>query len=175
MQKNLNKKNIWLIFSSLSTALICVFSQISIPTPIMPITLQTFAISLLGFTLPVKYSLFSVLAYILLGGIGVPVFSNFTGGLHHLFGQNGGFILGFVFLAVFCSLSSKFKTDFKSLCFAFLGIFIMTVLGVSYFCFFTHTKFFSYINLIFVFMFLKDIFLCVLAFYISKYIKKRTF
>ncbi len=171
MQKN---KNIWLIFSSLFTALICIFSQISIPTPIMPITLQTFAISLLGFTLPIKYSLFSVLAYILLGGIGVPVFSNFSGGFHHLVGQNGGFIFGFIVLSLFCSISAKFETDFKRLCFGFLGIIIMTVCGIFYFCFFTHTKILSLVNLIFVFMFLKDIFLCFLAYFISKYIKKRT-
>lgn len=169
-----NSKTVLLIFSSLSTALICILSQIVIPTPLMPVTLQVFAITLAGFTLPFKYSLLSVLAYIFLGGIGVPVFSNFSGGLHHLFGQNGGFIIGFLFLSVCCSLSSKLKNDFKKLCLGFLGVLLMSICGILYFCFFTATKVFNFINLIFVFMFIKDIILCISAFYISKNIKKRT-
>ncbi len=84
-----------LIYVAVFTALIAVCSQISVPTPI-PFTLQTFAVMLAGGLLGWKRGTCSVLVYILLGIIGVPVFSEFSGGLHVLFGMTGGYIIGFL-------------------------------------------------------------------------------
>lgn len=94
-----------LVSCGVITALIAVLSQISIPLPSgVPITLQTFVIALAGFFLGSGFSAVSVAAFIVLGAVGLPVFSSFKGGLSVLTGLTGGFIFGFILLAVFCGL-----------------------------------------------------------------------
>ena len=94
-----------LVSCGVITALIAVLSQISIPLPSgVPITLQTFVIALAGFFLGSGFSAVSVAAFIVLGAVGLPVFSGFKGGLSVLTGLTGGFIFGFILLAVFCGL-----------------------------------------------------------------------
>ena len=94
-----------LVSCGVMTALIAVLSQISIPLPSgVPITLQTFVIALAGFFLGSCFSAVSVAAFIVLGAVGLPVFSGFKGGLSVLTGYTGGFIFGFILLAVFCGL-----------------------------------------------------------------------
>ena len=62
-------------------AALAVMSQISIPMPSgVPITLQTFALALIGYSLGAKRGAMAVLVYLLLGAVGVPVFANFHGG-----------------------------------------------------------------------------------------------
>ena len=75
-----------MILAALFTAVIAVLSQTAIPTPFdVPLTLQTFAVALCGYTLGIKWGVASVAAYILLGAVGVPVFSGFKGGAQVLF------------------------------------------------------------------------------------------
>ena len=84
--KKTNTKTIVMI--GMFAAVLAVLSQISIPMPSgVPVTLQTFAVALTGFILGWKYGAISVGIYILLGTVGVPVFSNFSGGLGALFGK----------------------------------------------------------------------------------------
>lgn len=81
-------------------AVLAVLSQISIPMPSgVPITLQTFAVALAGVVLAWKLGTASVLVYILLGAVGVPVFAGFTGGAQALVNYTGGFIWGFLGMA----------------------------------------------------------------------------
>jgi len=101
----MKKNTVSLIFCALFTAIISVCAQILIPTPFFPITLQTFGIALCGYTLGVKNSSLSVLAYIILGVLGAPIFSGFCGGFHHLTDPGGGFVVGFLPLTIFCGLS----------------------------------------------------------------------
>ena len=84
------------IYISLFTAIIAVCSQITIPTPFIPFTMQTFAVLVAGGILGYKRGTVSVLIYLLLGAIGVPVFSGFKSGLGALTGPTGGYLLGFV-------------------------------------------------------------------------------
>lgn len=87
--------------AALGTALIAVCSWISIPMPTgISITMQTFAIFLIAGLLGLKCGTISVLAYLLLGAIGLPVFSGFKGGIASLLGPTGGYLLGFLFTAV---------------------------------------------------------------------------
>lgn len=93
---------------SLFSALICVCSFISIPF-VIPITLQLFGVYIALFTLGGKRGLMSVLLYISIGAVGLPVFSGFTGGISRLFDATGGYIFGFVILSlVYFALSSVF-------------------------------------------------------------------
>lgn len=77
------------------TALMAVCSWISIPTAI-PFTLQTMAVFLAVGLLGGKRGTIAVVAYVLLGAVGAPVFANFSGGAGILLGQTGGYILGFI-------------------------------------------------------------------------------
>lgn len=84
------------IMSAFGAAIIAVLAQVTIPIPLVPITGQTLAIGLIVTILGTKYGTLSVLIYILLGAIGLPVFANFSGGLGILVGPTGGYIVGFV-------------------------------------------------------------------------------
>lgn len=166
-------KPLYMILAALFTALMAVFAQIQIPTPFFPITLQTFAIAVCGYTLGIKYSLFSVIAYMFLGVAGAPVFSGFCGGFHHISGPAGGFVLGFPLLVLFCALSYKFKGNIQKILMGILGVAIMFTLGIIHFMFITDTKSVLVALLMFIGVFIKDVFLTAFAFYISKIILKR--
>ena len=93
----LNVQDITLI--GLFTAVMAVCSWISIPATV-PFTLQTFAVFLTCGLLGGRRGTLTVLVYLLLGAIGLPVFSGFTGGIGHLAGPTGGYIIGFIFSAL---------------------------------------------------------------------------
>jgi biotin transport system substrate-specific component len=84
-----------LAYMALLAVIIAVCSWISIPATV-PFTLQTFAIFLAVGLLGGKRGTLAVLVYILLGAVGIPVFSGFAGGIGVLFGSTGGYILGFL-------------------------------------------------------------------------------
>ena len=86
----------------LMTAVICVISPFSIPIPIspVPITLSIFAIYLSLFALGMTKGFLSCVIYLCLGLAGVPVFAGFTCGAGKLLGPTGGYLLGYLFLAL---------------------------------------------------------------------------
>lgn len=161
------------VLAALFTALMAVFAQIQIPTPFFPITLQTFAIALCGYTLSVKYSFASVMAYILLGVAGAPTFSGFCGGFHHISGPQGGFVIAFPILALFCALSRKFKKQIIKIAAGICGVAVMFVFGLVHFMLVTSVKSVTAVAVIFLGVFVKDILLCVFAFFVSQIIKNR--
>ena len=90
---------------ALCTALICVGAQLAIPLPIgVPFTLQVLMVMLTALILKPLYSLISLLLYVLLGIIGLPVFSGAKSGIGTILSPTGGFIIGFVLAAFFVSL-----------------------------------------------------------------------
>ncbi len=93
-----------LTLTALFTAILAVASWISLPLPFtpVPVNLATLAVTLAGALLGYKYGSFSVLLYILLGAVGVPVFAGFSGGLGHLAGPTGGYIVGYLSSAFIC-------------------------------------------------------------------------
>lgn len=93
----------------LAAAMITVCSQIAIPAAI-PFTLQTFAVCTAAGLFGAKRGTLSVLVYILLGAVGVPVFTGFRGGISALLGTTGGYIIGFIFTALIIgTVSDKFS------------------------------------------------------------------
>lgn len=86
----------------LMAAVICIIAPISLVLPIspVPISLGTFSIFFAIYVLGMKRGTASLALYILLGLVGLPVFSGFTGGVGKLLGPTGGYILGYLFLAV---------------------------------------------------------------------------
>lgn len=83
--------------------IVCTFLTVPLPTGV-PLTLQTFAVALAGFLLGPAWGTLAVLAYLLLGAAGLPVFSGFTGGPGKFFGPTGGFLWGFLLLGAGCGL-----------------------------------------------------------------------
>ncbi len=88
-----------MVLISLFAALTAICSWISIPAAV-PFTLQTMAVFLAVGLLGGKRGVLCILIYILLGAMGLPVFSGFSGGLGILFGTTGGYIMGFLLSAL---------------------------------------------------------------------------
>lgn len=98
-------KTVDLVLIALFAAVTAVMSQLSIPTPFgVPVSLQTFAVALCGYFLGAKKGTSAMIVYILVGAVGVPVFAGFKGGLAALLGVTGGFIFGFIPLALLCGI-----------------------------------------------------------------------
>lgn len=90
--------------AGLMTAVFCLLGPLSLNIPIspVPISLGMLAIYFVTSVLGMKLGTFSVLAYILLGLAGLPVFTGFTGGAGKLLGPTGGYIIGYIFMALIC-------------------------------------------------------------------------
>ena len=88
-----------IVYMSVFTAMISICSWISIPASI-PFTLQTMGVFTTVGLLGGKRGTLTVLTYILLGAIGVPVFAGLTGGISVLLGTTGGYIMGFLLSAL---------------------------------------------------------------------------
>lgn len=88
-----------IVYMSVFTAMISICSWISIPASI-PFTLQTMGVFTTVGLLGGKRGTLTVLTYILLGAIGIPVFAGLTGGVSVLLGTTGGYIIGFLLSAL---------------------------------------------------------------------------
>lgn len=126
-----------LVYIAVCAALMAVCSWISIPAipPLPPFTLQTFAVFLILLLLGGRRGFFTVLTYILLGAVGLPVFAHFTGGVGILFGTTGGYIIGFLFSALLYWGLERFiggKATLKITALA-LGLLVCYAFGTAWF------------------------------------------
>ena len=138
-------------YIAVSTALICVVSQISIPMPAgVPMTLQTLIIPLVAAIIGTKRGTISTVLYVLLGAVGVPVFAGMTGGFEIVAGMTGGFIVSFPILALCAGLGYTFagKSEKKGAPFytvfvlgLVVGAAINYVFGTIWFSIFTGNSF----------------------------------
>ena len=130
-----------MVLIALMTAVTCVLGPLSIPLPFspVPISLTNFAIFLAIFVLGMKSGTISFIIYLLLGAIGVPVFSSFRGGLQVLAGPTGGYLIGFIFLALIMGFALE-HFDRKLVptiigmvvCYAFGTVWIAKLLSLSF-------------------------------------------
>lgn len=96
-----------IVMTGLLAALLAVLSQVSFPLPSgIPVTLQTFAVALCGFVLGPKLGVLSVGVYLALGAVGLPIFAGFSGGAGAFAGMTGGYLWGFLFMALLCGLGT---------------------------------------------------------------------
>ncbi len=115
---------------SLCVALTVVLSWIAIPfTP--PLTLQLLAISLTLFLLGGLAGIITVTVYLLMGAIGLPVFSGFVGGIGHIASATGGYLFGFLLYCVtYAALSRIFGGEGRRrLIYSALGLLILYLTG----------------------------------------------
>lgn len=93
------------------TALCCILGPLSIPIGAVPISLSVISVYLCVYSLGCLKGSLAILVYMLLGLVGLPVFSNYQGGPAKLFGVTGGYIIGFIFMAL---ISGFFIDHFSS-------------------------------------------------------------
>lgn len=91
-----------LALTGLMTAVICILGPISIPLPmhLVPISLGSLAVYFVIYVTGMKRGILSVFIYLLLGIAGAPVFTGFTGGIGKALGPTGGYLIGYLFLAL---------------------------------------------------------------------------
>ena len=119
---------------ALMVAMNCVSAYIIIPLPfsLSPIALQTLIVNLTGYVLNAKQAFMTMLVYLLVGLAGVPVFTGGSAGPGKLFAPTGGYIIGFLFTAVFLAYFRGEKYSFKryALLGCVIGIPLIYVFGV---------------------------------------------
>ena len=130
-------------FTAVFAAILCVAAPFSIFIGPVPLSLATLAIYLAAGALDWKSGAASVVLYVLLGMVGLPVFSGFEGGFHKIAGVTGGFIIGYIACALGTGLVIElFRRKFWAYA---LGMVIGTVLlytcGTAWFIFQTGLKF----------------------------------
>jgi len=128
-----------LILASLFAALTAAGAMIKIPVGIVPITLQTFVVYLAGLFLGGWGGCLSQLIYVLMGLIGIPVFS-LGGGPAYILSPTFGYLVGFIFAALACG----FLTEKGGIVWPLLGIIVAVV--IIYAC----GVFYLYIHLAFI-------------------------
>lgn len=136
-----------MVLCAVFAAVLCVLAVITIPIGPVPITLGTLGVMLTASILGAKKGTVSVLVYILLGAIGLPVFSGFHGGFQVIAGPTGGYITAYIFMALFIGIFTKKLPTNKLLAmgkialFCFIGVIICYFLGTLQFMFVQNTGF----------------------------------
>lgn len=92
---------------AIMTALMCILGPMSIPIGPIPVSFTNFVIFLAICLLGTKGATISYLVYLLLGAVGLPVFSGYSGGLVKLAGPTGGYLIGFILLALIGGIIMK--------------------------------------------------------------------
>lgn len=168
--KKLSVKSV--TFTAVFAAILAALSQVALPLPFgVSLTLQTFAAALCGYSLGAIWGVISVAVYIALGAAGVPVFSSFRSGIGVLAGASGGFIFGFIFLALLCGIAFN-KSKPLCLILSLSGLLLCHLPGVVQFSFVTGTKFFASFLAVSLPFLIKDIISVILAYIVAKKIRK---
>ena len=161
-----------IVLTGLFTAIIAALSQIAITSPSgVPITLQAFAIALTGYFLGYKKGCFAVLTYILIGAVGAPVFANFYGGLSAIIGVTGGFLWGFVLMALLCGLR-KWRTIWLDLFLGVIGLLLCHLCGILQYAVVSHNTLFQSFLTASVWFLPKDILSVAAAYFVTKSIRR---
>lgn len=130
-----SSKTYSLAVTALMAALICVLAPLSIPIGPVPISLTNFVIYLSLYILDWKKGTISYLIYLFIGLVGLPVFSGFTGGISKLAGPTGGYIIGFIPMAIIAGLAiDKFQKRWVHFAGMLIGTAICYILGTVWFC-----------------------------------------
>ncbi len=131
-----------LVTCALCAAILCVMAPFSIPIGPVPLSLATFAVLFAAFFLGGKWGTVAVGIYLLLGAVGVPVFSGFAGGVQKLVGPTGGYLVGYLPMAFITgglsTLWAKKKSGWQRFALMFLaaviGTAVLYAFGTAWFC-----------------------------------------
>ena len=132
---------------ALFAALCCILSPISIPIGPIPVTLGLFLVMLCAVVLGSLRSTVSVALYLLIGAIGLPVFSGGMGGISRLLGPTGGYLWGYLLCTLLIGLRRFFpkKKLFSEITGAFLfclfGLCVVYLCGTVWYYFYAKISF----------------------------------
>lgn len=126
----------WMAMTAVMAAVLAVIAPFALPIGPVPISLCTLAIYFAVYVLGWRRGTMAVVVYVLLGAVGLPVFSNFAGGLGKLAGPTGGYIIGYIPLAL---IAGWFVQRFpRSRAMQLLGMVLATAvlyaLGTAWIC-----------------------------------------
>lgn len=159
-----------LTYISLCVAIMAALAQVAIPIGAVPLTIQVFTVALIGYFLGAKNGAVTVITYVLLGLVGVPVFANFQGGLHTLIGYTGGFIFGYLPFAILCGIKGK---GYQKIALGILGLLVCHIFGiVQYMCLSSLSFHLAFIAVSLPYI-LKDVILVICAYFVSETLVKR--
>ena len=134
-------RSVSLVFAfSLLTALA---AQVVIPIGPVPITAQTFAVLLTGALLGSRLGAMAMIVYLIEGASGLPFFYGGHGGLAHLFGPTGGYLVAFPAAAFITGAFSENGWDkrfFTAVVAMAVGSIIILLSGLVWFSVLTHTS-----------------------------------
>ena len=127
-------KTVDIVYIGIFAALIAVCAWISIPLTVS-ITLQTLGICLAAGLLGWKRGALTVIVYILLGMVGLPVFTGFKSGIAAVTGQTGGYIVGFIFTALIVGIAvdKLGKKLWSNILFMAIGVLVCYLFGTVWF------------------------------------------
>ena len=120
--------------TAMLTALLCIVGPLTLALGPIPLSLTTAVLMLTALLMPPGSAVLCCVLYLLMGLIGLPVFSGFTGGLGALAGPTGGFLLGYLPLTALCSVLSQRtgKRGWHALIFA-AGTLILYAMGTAWY------------------------------------------
>lgn len=107
-REEMKAKTITLV--AVMTAVMCILGPVSIPVGVIPVSLTVFTCFLAASVLGMKLGTLAYIIYLLIGLIGVPVLSGYSGGPAKVFGPTGGYLVGFIFLT---AISGWFVDHFE--------------------------------------------------------------
>ncbi|MDE6427139.1 MAG: biotin transporter BioY [Ruminococcus sp.] len=162
-----------MVLIAMFSAVIAVCSWISVPTTI-PFTLQTFGVFCTMNILGGKKGFFAILVYILLGAIGMPVFSGFSAGISALTSYSGGYIWGFLFLALVYLSAEKFvgRKLIVQVISLIIGMMVCYLCGTLWFMYVTKSTFIYGLSACVAPYVLFDALKLILALFVSERVKK---
>lgn len=120
--------------TGMMAALVAVVAPFAIPVGAVPLSLCSWMVCLAGYVLGARRAVAAVAVYVLLGAVGMPVFSGFSGGLGKLLGPTGGYILGYLPLALCAGWAAKCQNRWLQLAGMAFGTAILYALGTAWYC-----------------------------------------
>ena len=137
-------KNYTMVITALMAAVTCILAPLSIPIGPIPISLTNFAIYLSLYLLNWKMGTLSYIIYLLVGLVGLPVFSGFTGGVGKLAGPTGGYIIGFIPMAIICGFAfEKFSNRGMQIVVLAIGTIVAYIFGTAWLAIEAHLTFYQ--------------------------------
>lgn len=133
-----------LTLAALFVAVTAVLAQVVVPMPLVPFNLSVLAVFLCGNLLEKKTAALSMVCYLLLGAVGVPVFAQFTAGPSVLFGVTGGYLVAYPITAWLTAwLIEKWAGDsfLRRMAAMILALLPLYLLGTVWFALYLHKGF----------------------------------
>jgi biotin transport system substrate-specific component len=136
-KNSLLKNEAFQVLAGVGLLFLC--AQVTIPLRPVPITLQTVPVLLIGLFYSRKAAIKTMLTYLILGTLGLPLFANFSGGLQTLITVTAGYRIGFLIAVVAMTTAREqvFKQTYLTMaCNSIIGIALIYMFGIAWLAFF---------------------------------------